>query len=45
MKGLTQEQLDQAFAEPNSPPLLGGAFCAETGKLLVWRGKPCPETD
>ncbi len=41
--GLTQNQLDQACADPNNPPKLGGVvFDAETGKTLVWRGKSPP---
>ena len=38
--GLTQEQLDKAKANPYDPPLLKGVLDAETGKALVWRGKP-----
>ena len=37
---LTQAQLDVACAEPDKPPKLGGAVDVETGKLLVWRGRP-----
>ena len=37
--GLTQEQLDHAIADPNSPPLLVGVRDAKTGKQLVWRGR------
>ena len=39
-KGLTQAQLDEARADPNDPPKLDGVLDAETGKQLVWRGKP-----
>ena len=39
--GLTQEQLDQACAEPDNPPKLEGVRDAETDEPLVWRGKPC----
>ena len=39
-KGLTQAQLDEAQADPNDPPKLTGVLDAETGKPLVWRGKP-----
>ena len=39
--GLTQAQLDQACADPDSPPKLDGVLDAETGEPLVWRGKPC----
>ena len=38
--GLTQAQLDEACADPDNPPRLDGVLDAETGKLLVWRGKP-----
>ena len=41
--GLIQDELDQVCAEPNNPPKLGGAFDAETGEQLVWRGKPFNE--
>ena len=44
-KGLTQAQLDQARADVDKPPMLEGVLDAETGKQLVWRGKPvvaCP---
>ena len=40
-KGLTQEQLDHACADPDNPPTLSGLRDAETGKPLEWRGKPC----
>ena len=36
--GLKQAQLDQARADPDNPPKLEGAFDAETGKPLIWRG-------
>ena len=38
--GLTQVQLDRAWADPENPPNLFGVFDAETGEQLVWRGKP-----
>ena len=38
---LTQEQLDQACADPDNPPELDGVVDAETGEPLVWRGKSC----
>ena len=38
--GLTQSQLDQARADPDNPPYLGGVIDAETGMPLVWRGRP-----
>ena len=39
--GVTQDELDQAKADPNSPPKLDGAHNAETGAPLEWRGQPC----
>ena len=42
VSGLTQEQLNQARADPNNPPRLDGALDAETGQPLVWRGGPAP---
>ena len=38
--GLTQNQLDQACANPENPPMLNGVADTETGRFLVWRGKP-----
>ena len=38
-KGLTQEQLDSAIADPEDPPRLRGTLDADTGKQLVWRGR------
>ena len=38
--GLTQSILDNACADPRMPPRLGYTFDAETGKVLVWCGKP-----
>ena len=37
---LTQAQLDSARSNPKKPPKLDGAMDAETGRPLVWRGKP-----
>ena len=37
--GLTQEQLDEAVADPADPPELIGVYDAETGKPLIWRGR------
>ena len=37
-KGLTQEEIDHAEAEPDKPPNLTGVVDAETGEPLVWRG-------
>ena len=42
-RGLTQDQLDQARADPDNPPHLDGVVDAETGQPLVWRGKPLEE--
>ncbi len=39
-QGLTQDQLDQARANPDNPPKLDGLCDAETGFPLEWRGKP-----
>ena len=37
--GITQTMLDQATADPTTPPKLGGVVLdAETGEPLVWRG-------
>ena len=41
VRGLTQAQLDESCADPGNPPKLDGVLDADTGKLLVWRGKPC----
>ena len=40
VRNLAQAQLDEARADPDNPPKLEGALDAETGKQLVWRGKP-----
>ena len=37
-RGLTQEEIDHAEAEPNKPPNLTGVVDAETGEPLAWRG-------
>lgn len=37
-RGLTQRQLDQAKADPTSPPILDGVRDPETNKPLVWNG-------
>ena len=37
--GVTQDQLDQAQADPNSPPKLDSAYDAKTGTPLKWRGQ------
>ena len=39
-KGLTQECIDQAEADSDDPPNLESAVDANTGKPLVWTGKP-----
>ena len=41
-KGLTQDQLNKACADPQRPPELQGVFDAKTGVLLAWRNQPCP---
>ena len=38
-RGLTQKQLDVAYADPDKPPELGDTLDVETGEQLVWRGK------
>ncbi len=38
-RGLTQRQLDQAKADPASPPILEGVMDPETNKPLVWNGQ------
>lgn len=35
--GLTQSQLELAYADPNCPPLLDGVKSEETGEKLVWK--------
>ena len=42
-RGLTQEQLDKACADPDNPPELGDTLDAKTGEQLIWRGKPLNE--
>ena len=37
-KGLTQEQIDYANADPDKSPDLKGVVDAKTGKPLVWHG-------
>ena len=39
-RGLTQAQMDMAYADPANPPKLQGVVDAETGEPVVWRGKP-----
>ena len=36
--GLTQEQVDQAKADPSRPPILDGILDSVTNKPLVWKG-------
>ena len=38
-QGLTQAQLDDAWADPNNPPELAGVLDAGSGEPLVWPGK------
>ena len=40
-KGLTQEQLNQACADPDDPPNLSNLRDAATDAPLEWRGPPC----
>lgn len=40
--GLTQEQLDQAWAAPEYPPRLDGVLDANTGEPLIWSGRTAP---
>ena len=40
-RGLTQNQLDQASADPDNPPEWNGLRDAKTGAPLEWHGKPC----
>ena len=42
-KGVGQSDLDSCVAEPGKPPDLSGVLDAETGKPLVWSGKPLIE--
>ena len=42
--GLTQFRLDQARADPDDPPQLEGVVDAETGKPLIWCGRPLSDT-
>lgn len=37
-RGLTQGQLDDAWADPDNPPKLDGVLDADTGQQLIWRG-------
>ena len=38
-KGIKQSTLDKAMADRDTPPIVTGAICAETGTPLVWQGK------
>ena len=42
--GPSQKQLDVARARPNIPPTLDELTDPDTGKPLVWRGKPLEDT-
>ena len=44
VRGLTQDQLDDACADPENPPELEGVVDQE-GLPLQWRGKPCIDPD
>ena len=37
VRGLTQEQLDEAWADADNPPKLDGVLDAKTGEQLTWR--------
>ena len=39
-KGLTQEQIDEAQADPDKPPNLDEVFLANTRRRLIWKGTP-----
>lgn len=41
INGLTQTQLDQAWADPDDPPELNGIIDDVTQNRLVWHGKSC----
>ena len=41
---LTQQQLDEACADPDAPPKLVDMFDAKTGEPLVWRGAACDDS-
>ena len=43
VKGLIQDQLDEAVADPDNPPILDGVLDAD-GNQLIWRGG-VPEDD
>lgn len=38
-RGLTQQQLDEAEADPKKPPRLDGVMDADTGLPLIWCGR------
>ena len=38
-RGLIQAQLDQAAADPTSPPVLDGVTDSETNEPLIWNGR------
>ena len=41
VRNLTQDQLDEACADPANPPNLGNANDVITGDPLVWNERPC----
>ena len=41
--GLTQSDIDGAYADPSMPPKLNYAFDADTGEPLVWNGPERPQ--
>ena len=42
VSGLTQAQIDQAWADPENPPQLEEVRDESTGQPLVWRGRTTP---
>ena len=43
-RGLTQDRIDKARADPDDPPQLDGVLDAYTRVQLVWRGNPPDDT-
>ena len=43
--GLTQQQVDLACADPNTPPTFAGIIDPTTKKEITWQGRPCPPID
>ena len=40
--GLSQRELDRAWAEPDKPPRVTACIDSETGERLEWHDNPCP---